>query len=262
MSFVVNNTTKYGLLDLLCPHTCRGCGRLGTVLCERCKKYTFLRRQAICPICKNLVAKMPEKVANMTTVAKPPQKSLKPPQNLACTKCEMPFVGLWAFGWREGVVKTLIEQYKYQSVRAISDVLAEFLDTALPKELGSDIVVVPLPTIGKHIRERGLDHTLLLAKKFAKRRHWQCRPLLLRAADTVQVGTKVAERETQARQAYGLRQPPKAETKYLLLDDVWTTGASMLAAAEVMQKAGVENLYGVVVGVSKAKTGQLTINLL
>lgn len=268
MGFVVNNTTKCRPLDLLCPHTCRSCGCLGAVLCERCKKYMISQRELICPICKKSFAKTSEKVANMrkkSDFAKNKLNKIRNEINLvenglsemwgpSCEDCEMPFEGLWAFGWREGVVKKLIEQYKYQSVRAMGEVLAEMLDVSIPKGLGEKVVIVPLPTIGRHIRERGLDHTGILAKKLAKRRDWQVQKVLRRVTDTVQVGAKVAEREAQAKKAYMVQGEIDKEAQYLLLDDVWTTGASMLAAAEAMREAGAKSLYGVVVGVSRARS--------
>lgn len=247
MGFVVKNTTKCGLLDLLCPHTCRGCGRLGATLCECCKKYMLEQFQPICPICKKSFAKSSENVIN----APAEQKNLK-----LCLDCESPLDGLWAFGWRKGTLEKLVEEYKYQSVRAISSDLAELLDFALPEALNQlgEIVIVPLPTIGRHVRERGLDHTLLLAKRLAQRRHWQYRSVLARAVDTVQVGSKVAERKKQAARAYAVRGLLDSNTNYLLLDDVWTTGASMLAAAQVMREAGAKHLYGAVIAISPDKT--------
>ncbi len=239
MGFVVNNTTKCGLIDLLCPHTCRGCGLLGDVLCERCKKYIISQRQSICPLCKKEFAKTGKNVASVK-----------------CPDCNIQFANLWALGWREKTLKKLIADYKYQSVRAISRVLVELLDVIIPEDYGKkeEIIVVPLPTIGRHVRERGFDHTLLLAKKLAKRRGWQCRQILSRAQDTVQVGTKASEREKQAKRAYEVTGIIKPDAEYLLLDDVWTTGASMLAAAQVMRDAGAKNLSAVVCSVSKPKT--------
>lgn len=43
------------------------------------------------------------------------------------------------------------------------------------------------------------------------------------------------------------------ERQYLLLDDVWTTGASMTAAADIFTQAGAKKLYGVVLAVSRPK---------
>ena len=44
-----------------------------------------------------------------------------------------------------------------------------------------------------------------------------------------------------------------SDVNYLLLDDVWTTGASMLAAEKVMRAAGAKKVMGVVIAVGKQK---------
>lgn len=238
MSFVVKNTTKWGLLDLVCPHTCRGCGELGAVLCGRCKKYIINTRVEICPICKKIVAETAEKGGNM--------------EGEFCEGCSSLFEKCWVVGWREGALGKLVKDFKYRSVRAAGVGLAELLDEAIPRDLGK-MVIVPLPTIGRHVRERGLDHTKILGKKLAKLRGWKCEEILARATDTVQVGTKAAERKKQAEKTYEVVRKVEAGKRYLLLDDVWTTGATMQAAAKRMKEAGAEEVYGAVLAVGKAE---------
>lgn len=245
MGFVVKNTTKCGLLDLLCPHSCRGCGRLGTVLCECCKKYMDENYEWICPVCKTTFAKSSESCENNGG------NSLYMGH---CPECEIEYENLWTVGWREGALEKLVEEYKYQSVRAMGEVLAGMVAEKIPESFGKDeeVAVVPLPTIGRHIRERGLDHTLEIAKKLAKMRGWKCEKVVRRAADTVQVGAKVNEREEQAKRAYAVEDGLDAVKHYLLLDDVWTTGASMKAAAKVVREAGAEKISAVVIAVGRA----------
>ena len=64
---------------------------------------------------------------------------------------------------------------------------------------------------------------------------------LLRAKDSVQVGADSKTRRAQAQEAYraGIVDPIR---RYLLVDDVWTTGSSMMAACETMRAAGAKNL--------------------
>ena len=238
MKFVVKSTTISRLADLLCPHICRGCGRLGAVLCECCKNDLFSSRLRVCPLCQQVLA---EKKNNDVTW-----------KNWHCENCDLSLDAIFVGGWREGVLAQLIKEYKYHAVRAAGDVLVEVLDRAIP-DLAENTVIAPLPTVGKHVRARGLDHTLVLAKKLARKRGWKCQQLLLRAADTVQVGTKAAERQQQAKRAYMTRKKADNEVNYLLLDDVWTTGASMLAAEEVLRAAGAKQVMGVVLAIGKEK---------
>ena len=237
MGFVVKNTTKCGLLDLLCPHTCRGCGVLGSVACECCKNDLLKARLRVCPLCQQVLADA--------------EKSGATWRDDRCRDCNLPLDALFVGGWREGILAKLVKEYKYQAVRAAGEVLTEVLEQAIPADLPKNTVVVPLPTVGRHVRARGIDHTWALAKKLARRRGWKCRRMLSRAADTVQVGATADQRQRQAREAYTVPQGVNGEVNYLLLDDVWTTGASMLAATEVMRQAGAQDVTGVVIAIGK-----------
>ena len=108
------------------------------------------------------------------------------------------------------------------------------------------IVLVPLPTIRKHIRERGFDHTLRLCfelENFLQKRlddfgiSVEYQSLLVRKNKTVQVGKEKTERLKQAEKAYGIDEGVKLDpnTLYVLVDDVTTTGASLAAAKKILQ---------------------------
>ena len=213
---IVKNTTLPGLFDLLAPHSCRGCGRIGAALCERCKNYIISEHAGYHP---NL------------------------PDDLPPT---------FVLGHRTGLVGTMVHDLKYHSARALARSLAELLDATLP-EIRGRVVLVPLPTNSKHIRARGLDHTLLIAKHLAKLRHYQLEKILLRAKNTTQVGATAAERKQQAAAAYAVNPRFETATKnaeskldpkttYLLLDDVWTTGSSMLAALKKFRALNPEKV--------------------
>ena len=216
-------------MDLLAPFTCRGCGRQGGLLCDRCKKHNIQTILEICPRCG---------------------------KNHKKCSCEVP---IYAVGEREGLLKHLVEEYKFGSIRAMSKILAEFVDASLPEFANAEqVVVVPLPTISRHIRERGFDHTYLLAKNLAKYRKWKVIPLLARKNNTVQVGTNRETRIAQASRAYTINHKKKpnslissSDTTYILVDDIWTTGASMEAAIKVLQEAGAQKIIGSVALISK-----------
>lgn len=129
------------LAELFCPHHCISCGKIGGILCECCKKYILNERKLNCLKCGAEL--IHEK----------------------CVKCDaLPCLQFYV-GKRKGALKSLINNYKYNSVRACGDALAELLAECINIE---SAVVVPLPTIGKHVRERGFDHTKLLARKLVR----------------------------------------------------------------------------------------------
>lgn len=105
-----------------------------------------------------------------------------------------------------------------------------------------EYVIVPLPTIRKHIRERGFDHIGKLARLLSNNDNLYVSPILLRGNNTVQVGASQEERKKQAQTAYVARGGIDSYANYLLLDDVWTTGSSMLAACEVLRACGCSRI--------------------
>ena len=156
---------------------------------------------------------------------------------------------IYAVGYREGVLMKLTEDYKYKSIRKTAEVLAELMSAAIPKKFGGDeeVVVVPLPTIGRHIRERGFDHTLLLAKRLAILKNWKVATVISRKNTTVQVGADSDKRKEQAKGAYAVSSRLDEKKQYLLIDDVWTTGASMEAAISAIKKAGAKKVASAVI---------------
>ena len=212
----VNITTIISILDLIAPHSCRGCGRIGNVLCDGCKKYILQNASPILP------------------------KSL--PKN---------FPPIYSIGERSGLLSQLIHEYKYNSTRAIGNSFAELLNAKLPIFKGN-IAIVPLPTSTNHIRERGFDHTLYLAKKLAKLRHYKVEPILIRNKNTTQVGTDRKTRLKQADSAFIVSKKAKINlnTTYLLLDDVWTTGASMKSAVKKLRESGAQNIIVALLAIS------------
>ena len=132
----------------------------------------------------------------------------------------------------------LIDQYKFHQVREAHKVLAELLNESLP-DFSSETVIVPVPTIAGHIRQRGYDHMLLIARRFARRRGLPVRTLLVRRSNAVQHFAKTAgQRRSQAKRFFEVHGKPDPKKHYLILDDIFTTGATVEAAAGALKKAG------------------------
>ncbi|MBR3252691.1 ComF family protein [Candidatus Saccharibacteria bacterium] len=219
MSFIVKNTTFPGLLDLLVPHSCRGCGLTGEPLCNRCKNYILKAHKNICPNCK------------------------KEKSSSTCKNCsDLP--PLYVISDRNGLLGPLIHDYKYYSIRALGRPLAELLSTCLPQDLPKGSILVPLPTSTRHVRSRGFDHTYLIAKSLSKLRHLPLERVLIRNKNTTQVGSNREKRLSQASSAYQINPKAKIDPAktYILLDDIWTTGASIKAAVKKLQQAGAKNI--------------------
>lgn len=230
----VKNTTYPSLFDLLAPHSCRGCGHIGNVLCDRCKKYILNTRTNLCPICKS------------------------PNSNGTCPTCTKnstvePLPPTFIINERTDLLDDLIHALKYQSVRSLAKPLAELMNVALPS-FNNLAYIVPLPTNSHHIRTRGLDHTLLVAKYLSKLRpNFKVAKLLTRQNNTVQVGTDAKTRIAQANSAYSINThiAINPSATYILLDDVWTTGASLRSATKKLQQAGVNDIVLAILALSR-----------
>lgn len=225
----VINTTILNPLDLIAPHSCRGCGRLGSVLCDCCKKYivnsNFYNK---CPKCKRPIM----------------QSSCDGLLINKCSHCKSlpPF---YTIGSRDKLLAKLIYDYKYYSTRAIGVKLADLMNDVLPLKNLDKAYIVPLPTSTRHVRERGFDHTLYIARRLARlNKNVSVEPLLERDKNSVQVGSDKKTRLIQARTAYKVRKDARINKDgvYILFDDVWTTGASMLTAVKMLRTLGTKHL--------------------
>lgn len=225
MSFIVKITTKINILDLVCPHRCKKCGRLGSLLCDRCKKYIINNAKGSYRFTKNL-----------------PKEQVK--------HFKLFFQEGWACGWRDDVIGQLVQDYKFHSMRAATPILAQVLDQVLP-DLPKNVILVPLPTSPKHIRERGFDHTKKIAKYLAAYRGWGHQNIFRRVHSKVQVGASLKQRYQQAEGAYQISKPIDKNKTYILLDDIWTTGASMCAVGKLLHEAGVKKIYATTVAISR-----------
>jgi ComF family protein len=229
MSFIVNNTTLPNLLDLIAPHICLGCGTIGKPICEKCKNYIMSEKCNICPNCRNTIS------------------------THKCPHCPN-FPPSYIVGKRHGLLDITIHTYKYNSNRSLAQPLAELMYNRLKNDY-RHAIIVPLPTATNHIRQRGLDHTLLLAKHLAKLTSCQIQPVLHRNHNATQVGADRITRLEQAEHAYSIspRFIVDPNTTYILLDDIWTTGASMKKAIEKMQKAGAKKIVVALLAISQLK---------
>lgn len=216
MGFEVKITTIRALSELFCPHYCLMCGKLGEILCAECKNYNIHDHVNHCLKCGVVVRDR-------------------------CSTCSLPYNHAWMVGYKSERLGEMIDKFKYQSVRALVWPLAEMLAAVLPC-LPEDTIVVPLPTIRRHVRERGLDHAWLLGKRLAMLKGWRCDRLVARMRDSVQVGASAEVRRAQAKVAYGLRGDVRSLAHYLVLDDVYTTGASVEAVCGLLRDAGAQNV--------------------
>lgn len=209
-----------GLLRHVAPHYCCSCDKVGALLCDNCKYDIISEPFWSCVAC------------GVNAAGK----------NGICGKCKVAYMKAWCVSSRTESLKKLIDHYKFMNGRAAYKPLASLLDETLP-ELPAGTVIVPIPTVSSHIRQRGYDHMLLISKEFAKRRGLSLSMSLERRTATRQRDANAKTRHKQASEAFKWQKSGDPSAVYLLVDDVVTTGATLHYAAKTLRDAGVEHIW-------------------
>lgn len=154
---------------------------------------------------------------------------------------------VWCLMDGGSVVMKLVEKYKYDPCPALAERLAVVLTLVWPEDL-TNVVVIPVPSSQKHVRARGFDHILKLAREFSRLTDLEMCCAVERVQDSVQVGASREERWEQAGAAFGCRRGVliDKDKKYVIFDDVMTTGATLEAMERVLRSAGARNIEKVV----------------
>jgi len=159
-----------------------------------------------------------------------------------CEKCVVPYDKLWVVGERKGVLQRLIGLYKFERAKSAYKSLGDLLLDVLP-QLPADTVIVPVPTTPGRIRERGYDHMLLIAKYFAKKRGLKCAQVLGRRSNTKQRQASAKQRAVQAEKAFCIDCPINYDARYLIIDDIMTTGSTIKYAVKALKDAGANQVW-------------------
>lgn len=230
----VQEKIKKFTIDLFFPKKCLGCGRADIYLC---------------PACFNKIEVLP--------IVHKKQKYL----DKLIAACQ----------YRNPLVKELIKNFKYNYIKELAEPLGHLLIKSLEKNWRLGIlfhqtqtknwkfIIMPIPLYGTRKRKRGFNQAELLAKEVAEHFNLPLETnILKRILPTVpQVDIKNHEkRKTNIKDAFDISPQPSVEglapsavegKTIILIDDVTTTGATLIEAAKVLKKSGANEIWGLVV---------------
>lgn len=209
-------------LDWLFPPTCLGCGEEGVFICPDCFSKIKLVPKDVCNYCGSFTSKK----------GKCPQ----------CAGRTLPYAGYRAFAYYEGVVRKAIHHLKYQNDLTIGRYLAGLLKLVYQRAGWQVDLIVPIP-IGEQKRlERGYNQAERIAEPLAKLlKIAVTNEALLRINEiSSQVGLNQDQRRENVRQAFIAKATLLKDRKILLIDDVFTSGATMEAAAAELMHVGAK----------------------
>ena len=147
-----------------------------------------------------------------------------------------------------GPARSLVIELKYHGGRhVLRDIERIFRLSPAVVAQARGAVLVPVPLSSRKLRERGFNQSFLLASALARAAGAGARvaPLVRRVADTpTQTAFDRRSRQDNLKNAFALagRVDFDARQRYLLVDDVFTTGSTINSCARVLRRAGCLNL--------------------
>lgn len=223
------------LLDFIFPIRCVGCGRFGKYVCEKCARgiKVITPGETICPVCE--------------------RSAIDGRTHMNC-RTKWGIDGLTSVFHYDGVVKKILKTIKYRfasdCVKEVSDLVKAMSYNNL-EEWGryfGDSQFLAIPLHQKRLYYRGFNQSELLLRQIAPKFDWNLSPQILSRTrytkPQVEKQTKM-ERLGNMRGVFAVvsRQPVEGK-RFVLFDDVFTTGATMRAAANTLKRAGASWVWG------------------
>lgn len=224
------------IADVIYPPACLGCSDIlqpekEKYFCGACQEKIKYLNESICPVCG---------IAFLDS----------PAGNHLCGHCleQRPYFSIArAVAAYEKVILEAIHRFKYGRDLSTGSILASFMaDFQFPDfDYRNYSLIVPVPLHIKKLRQRGFNQSVILAQALKKK--WQI-PLnyflLKRSKSTLtQTGLHKKEREKNIKGAFAVTDTKAAEEKnIILIDDVYTTGATVNECAKTLRKAGAKDI--------------------
>lgn len=226
-------------MELLYPPRCPFCNEVqergGNKICKTCLSELPRRRPPFCMKC-----------------GKPIEKE----EYEFCTNCrnKMPeYDKAYPMLLYRKRVPEALARFKYKNDRQVGRILIRELGKETLTELKRLQVdgIVPVPMHWKKEKVRGYNQAYLLAKEIGKMLE---RPVyknyLIRTVSTVaQKELTAGERKKNIKKAFKIGKNVVKLNHILLVDDIYTTGATVSACAGVLKDAGVKKVYVTCIGI-------------
>jgi len=230
---------------------------------------------AECLLCRSLLS-FPDADRTVCSVCRHRWRAVRPPWCERCGQPEPLFGGCrlcadWPAAlqrvrsavWLEGGAREAVHALKYAGLARVADDLAAAMSgMVLPG--GDGAMLVPVPLGPRRLRQRGYNQSARLAQALGRRWHRPVAELLVRVRDTAtQTALTPAARRANVAGAFELRisdcglridgVPVESairnpQSAIVLVDDVFTTGATLAEAARVLECAGVTAVLAVTFG--------------
>lgn len=222
-----------GILDVLYPKRCIGCGRMGGYVCPECRATMRVVRpeEAVCPVCQRFA------IGGATH-----------------TQCRTNATldGLTSFFHYDRVVRGAVKALKYRFVSDLARELVALVPQSSFKRIPINrrrVIVVPVPLHPARARERGFNQAAALGSVVARKLHLPMRTDILYRTKYSVPQADIKNRSARLHNVtnvFSVRRLSSVRRKSVVVfDDVTTTGATLYEAATVLKRAGASWVWGV-----------------
>lgn len=147
-----------------------------------------------------------------------------------------------------GAAGGMVRSLKYRSMRVIADRMSlDIARAARQLDIRNLRAVTAVPMHPKRLRARGSNHAALLAQGVARELNAPYRELLVRTRNAQQQARlDRRSRLTNLKDAFAVPEAARAYVQggtFLLVDDVWTTGATAINCAIALRRGGAAHVY-------------------
>lgn len=226
----INNkfhNTVWHVLDWFFPPNCPGCGIEGELICDTCQSKIVRLTGRNCPYCGQAV-----RDADVCH---------------DCKNREHSYIAYKGYAFYTGVMREAILRLKYQNDIGIARLLSDFLENLVKSSNWDFDLIIPIPLSRQKLLERGYNQASRLAKPLAaKLGKAYCPDALIRIRETSsQVGLDIHSRLENVKNAFRADAKLIKGKTVLLVDDVFTTGATLESAASELLLSGAKAVYAI-----------------
>lgn len=221
-------------LDLIYPKYCVGCGKEGTWLCQKCSNKIIVIKKPFCPSCNRLT-----------------------PRGQFCSRCRKKTYltgAIISAYYKEGSLKEAIHTFKYDGIFDLASDLGQIMIKALNiRKICGNYILIPVPLYKTRLAQRGFNQAELLTKFIINHRSGfkliKNKLKRIRASEhQVNLGREERIKNVTGQfEWFGDHKDLKGK-KIILVDDIYTTGATLNECAKILRKkTGVKEVWGLVV---------------